>query len=93
MKVRAHAFVDGRVQGVFFRSRIEVEARRRNVFGWVKNTIDGRVEAVFEGDREDVEKMIDFCRRGPPGARVTNVDVQWENYTGKFKDFEIHYGR
>lgn len=93
MKVRAHAFVEGRVQGVFFRSKTEVEARRRNVFGWVKNTTDGRVEAVFEGDREDVEKVIDFCRGGPPGARVTKVDVKWKNYTGEFQDFRIHYGR
>jgi acylphosphatase len=92
MKVRAHVFVSGRVQGVFFRSETRHEARRRNVTGWVRNTADGRVEAVFEGEREDVEKLIDFCRRGPPGARVTKVDVQWEDYTGEFKDFKIRYG-
>ncbi len=92
MKVRAHTFVDGTVQGVFFRSKTEIEARRRKVCGWVRNTRDGRVEAVFEGERQDVEKMIDFCRRGPPAANVMNVDVQWENYTGKFKDFKIRYG-
>jgi Acylphosphatases len=92
MKVRAHAFVSGRVQGVFFRSETSYEARRRNVAGWVRNTSDGRVEAVFEGEKEDVEKVIDFCRRGPPGARVTKVDVRLEDYTGEFRDFKIRYG-
>ena len=92
MKVRAHVFVSGRVQGVFFRSETEDEAKRRNVVGWVRNTSDGRVEAVFEGEKEDVEKLIDFCRRGPPGARVTKVDVQWKDYTGEFRDFKIRYG-
>jgi len=92
MKVKAHVFVSGRVQGVFFRSETQDEASKRNVSGWVRNTHDGRVEAVFEGEKENVEKMIDFCRRGPPGARVTKVDVQWENYKGEFRDFKIRYG-
>jgi len=92
MKARAHVFVGGRVQGVFFRSETQYEAKRRNVAGWVRNTSDGRVEAVFEGEKEDVEKVVDFCRRGPPGARVTKVDVQWEDYTGEFRDFKIRYG-
>jgi acylphosphatase len=92
MKVRAHVFVSGRVQGVFFRSETRYEAKRGNIAGWVRNTYDGRVEAVFEGEKEDVEKAIDFCRRGPLGARVTNVDVRWEDYRGEFRDFKIRYG-
>jgi len=84
--------VGGRVQGVFFRSETQHEANRRNVSGWVRNTVDGRVEAVFEGEKKDVEELIDFCRRGPPGARVTKVDVRWENYTGEFRGFRIRYG-
>lgn len=91
MKVRAHAFVSGRVQGVFFRSETRSEANRRNVTGWVRNLPDRRVEAVFEGEKEDVEKLIEFCRRGPPGARVTKVDVRWEEYKGEFRGFEIRY--
>ncbi len=91
MKVRAHIFVSGRVQGVFFRSETRYEAKTRNVAGWVRNTSDGRVEAVFEGEKEDVKRLTDFCRRGPPGSRVTKVDVQWENYIGEFKDFRIRY--
>ena len=89
MKVRAHIFVSGRVQGVFFRVETRYEAMKRNVAGWVRNTSGGRVEAIFEGEREDVEKLIEFCRKGPSGARVTKIDVQWEEYSGEFKDFKI----
>ncbi|MEM3554069.1 MAG: acylphosphatase [Candidatus Bathyarchaeia archaeon] len=91
VKVRAHVFVSGRVQGVFFRYETRREARLRGVKGWVRNLPDGRVEAVFEGEEEAVKEMIDFCRHGPPGAKVTKVDVRWENYTGEFRDFEIRY--
>jgi len=92
MKIRAHVFVSGIVQGVFFRSETIYEAKRRGVKGWVCNLPDGRVEAVFEGEENNVKELIEFCRRGPPGARVTDVDVKWENYTGEFRDFEIRYG-
>jgi acylphosphatase len=89
VKVRAHVFVKGRVQGVFFRVETRHEAMKSDVVGWVKNTFDGKVEAVFEGQKEDVEKLVEFCRRGPSGARVTDVDVQWQEYSGEFKDFKI----
>jgi acylphosphatase len=89
MKVRAHVLVSGRVQGVFFRVETRYEAMKRNVAGWVRNTSGSRVEAIFEGEREDVEQLIDFCRRGPPSARVAKIDVQWEEYRGEFKDFKI----
>jgi acylphosphatase len=89
MKVRAHILVSGRVQGVFFRVKTRYEAMNRNVSGWVRNTSGGQVEANFEGEREDVEKLIDFCRKGPPSARVTEIDVQWEEYSGEFKSFKI----
>jgi acylphosphatase len=89
MNVRAHVFVSGRVQGVFFRSEIGSLAGRLDVKGWVRNTADGRVEAVLEGEESNVKRLIDFCKRGPPGARVTNVNVAWETYTGEFPDFEV----
>jgi len=92
LKVRAHVVVSGRVQGVFFRSETQDEAIRQNVTGWVRNLPDGRVEAVFEGDKDRIDKLIEFCRRGSPGARVTKVEVAWENYTGEFRDFRIRYG-
>jgi acylphosphatase len=88
-KVRAHLFVSGRVQGVFFRMETRHRAIRKNIRGWVRNASDGRVEAIFEGEKEDVEQMIAFCRRGPSGARVTNVDVQWEEYTDELRNFQI----
>lgn len=90
--VRAHVFVSGRVQGVFFRFETRRLARRLGVAGWVRNRRDGRVEAVFEGEREDVEKMIQFCRRGPSGARVTDVEVKWEKPSGEFEGFDMRYG-
>lgn len=91
MKVRVHVFVSGRVQAVFFRSETRREARKRGVEGWVRNLRDGRVEAVFEGDEDVVKELIEFCRQGPPSARVTHLDVKWENYTGEFKDFRVRY--
>jgi len=91
LKTRAHVFVSGRVQGVFFRTETQDEARRQGVTGWIRNIPDGRVEAVFEGEKDKVEALIEFCRRGPPGARVTKVDVTWEDYTGQFKSFAIRF--
>lgn len=92
MKVRAHVYVNGRVQGVFFRSETEYEAVKRNVYGWVRNLPDGRVEAVFEGEKGTVEELVEFCKRGPRGARVSEVEVRWEEYKGEFKEFRIRYG-
>ncbi len=89
VKVRAHVYVSGRVQGVFFRYETRREAVKRNVKGWVRNLPDGRVEAVFEGEKEDVEKLIDFCHKGPPLAKVEKVEVFWEEYKGEFKDFKL----
>ena len=89
LNVRAHVFVRGRVQGVFFRVETRHEATKRNVTGWVRNTIDSKVEAIFEGQKESVEKMVEFCRKGPAGARVTDVTVNWQTYTGEFEAFKI----
>ena len=93
MKAGAHVYISGRVQGVFFRSETQDEAIRHNVTGWVRNLPDGRVEAVFQGEKDRVDILIEFCKRGPPGAKVAKVDVAWENYTGEFKTFNIRYGR
>jgi acylphosphatase len=92
VKARAHVFVNGRVQGVFFRSQTKHNADRHDVTGWVRNLPDGRLEAVFEGEKDAVEKLIEFCRHGPSGARVTNVELTWETYTGEFDRFKIKYG-
>lgn len=89
MKARAHIFVSGRVQGVFFRYNILNKAKKTKIGGWVRNLPDGRLEAVFEGKKEKIIEMIDFCRRGPPTAFVVNVDVLWQKYSGTFKKFMI----
>ncbi|MEM2915040.1 MAG: acylphosphatase [Candidatus Bathyarchaeia archaeon] len=91
LKIRAHVFVSGFVQGVFFRQRTRQIACRHNVTGWVRNLADGRVEAVLEGEKNDVETVLAFCRKGPPGAIVKDVKVIWKEPTGEFKDFQIRY--
>ncbi|MEM2102932.1 MAG: acylphosphatase [Candidatus Bathyarchaeia archaeon] len=91
MKTRVHVFVSGRVQGVFFRDETRRQAIKYKVTGWVRNTHDGRVEAVFEGEQEDVEKLVEFCRKGPPYAKVTNVEVTLEKFVGEFQDFRIRF--
>jgi acylphosphatase len=92
MKVRVHVFVSGRVQGVFFRSKTKLKASNHNVKGWVRNLSDDRVEAMFEGEKEAVEALIEFCKHGPSGAKVNEVDITWETYTGTFDRFRIKYG-
>jgi acylphosphatase len=79
---RRHVVVHGFVQGVGFRFAVERAARSRGVGGWVRNRPDGAVEAVFEGEPEDVEALVDFCRHGPRGAEVRRVDVAAESPEG-----------
>lgn len=81
--VRAHVRISGRVQGVFFRACTVDEATANGVAGWVRNSSDGRVEAVFEGEKSAVEAMIAWCRKGPPAARVSAVEVTWEEPKGE----------
>lgn len=76
---RARVQVRGRVQGVFFRAETRDRARSLGLAGWVRNCSDGSVEAVFEGDVERVQSMIDWCGRGPSGASVAGIDVTWED--------------
>ncbi len=90
-KVRAHVFIEGRVQGVFFRANTREEASLLGLTGWVRNCWDGRVEAVFEGEREKVERVILWCKKGPPGAMVRDVEINWEQATGEYETFSIEY--
>jgi acylphosphatase len=85
---RRHVFIYGFVQGVGFRFSVERAARSRSVSGWVRNRPDGAVEAVFEGEREDVEALLEFCRHGPRGAQVERVDVEEESAQG-LTDFRV----
>jgi acylphosphatase len=88
---RMHVFVSGRVQGVFFRARTRETAQSLKLTGWVRNLYDGRVEAVFEGKDEDIEAMMEWCKKGPPYAIVKQVDASEEQSTGEFRDFQISY--
>jgi len=88
-KTRVHIFVFGRAQGVCFRAMTQLKAKALGLVGWVKNLSDGRVEAIFEGKKENIEKMLKWLRRGPILARVDKLDFQFESYQGEFKDFEI----
>jgi acylphosphatase len=86
--VARRVVVHGRVQGVFFRETARRRAQTAGVTGWVRNRPDGAVEAVFEGEREAVERLVDFCREGPRGARVDWVDVLAEDPEG-LRDFDV----
>jgi len=87
--VRAHIYIEGRVQGVFFRDWARRQARELRLTGWVRNIEDGRVEAVFEGPKKLLEKMIGKCKEGPPAANISHIDVVWEKGTGEFSDFGV----
>jgi len=88
-KTRVHLFVSGRVQGVFFRQNTKRQALSHGVTGWVRNLLDGRVEAVFEGEENAVKTLVDFCRQGPSSARVNNVEINYETYKNEFNDFSM----
>jgi acylphosphatase len=90
-KGRAHVMIEGRVQGVFFRHHTQEMAFKLRVKGWVRNRRDGTVEAVFEGDMERVNEIIEWCHHGPPAAKVIKVHRAWEEYTGEFEDFSVNY--
>jgi len=87
-RTRAHAFVSGRVQGVFYRANTRDTARELGLDGWVRNLDDGRVEAVFEGPRDAVESMIEWCHEGSPSADVRDVSVEYGEPQG-LSGFEI----
>jgi len=88
-KTRVHLFITGRVQGVFFRASTQEEAQRYELTGWVRNLRDGRVEAVIEGEEENVRSMVAWCRTGPPHAVVNHLSVTVETYRGEYVGFEV----
>lgn len=90
---RIHLFISGRVQGVFFRAYTKEVAQNLGLVGWVKNLEDGRVEIIAEGKKTDLQKLIEWCRQGPTGARVDDIEIIYEEPTNEFKSFEIKYSR
>ena len=88
---RIHIFVTGRVQGVFFRQSARVMAIKNNVNGWVSNLDDGRVEIVAEGEKQNIDKLVNWCKTGPANSRVDEFELSEENSTDQFKNFEVKY--
>jgi acylphosphatase len=82
-RIRAHVFVSGTVQGVYYRANTRDTARKKGVNGWVKNLADGRVEAVFEGPEKAVESMVEWCHIGSPAADVDDVEVEYADSQGE----------
>ena len=90
-KQRIRIFVTGRVQGVFFRQTLKVKAKQNDVYGWVKNLNDGKVEAILEGDADNVTRLIEWAHGGPANAIVEDVEIQNEKFIGEFSKFEVTY--
>ena len=89
--VKAHLFIEGRVQGVFYRAFTRNLASKLGLNGWVRNLYDGRVEALFEGSRALIEQAVQECWKGPVGSSVRNIDVRLEESSSEFKGFEVRY--
>ena len=88
---RLHIVIEGIVQGVFYRASTIEESSKLGLTGWVMNCSDGRVEAVFEGEIDKIEQIIEWCKKGPPGAVVSNVETVLERATGEYDSFTIKY--
>ena len=88
---RVHILISGKVQGVFFRQALKVIAKKNNIFGWVRNLPDKRVEAILEGDDKYVNQVIEWIRIGPANSRVDHVEVNNEEFKNEFSIFEVLY--
>ncbi|MCP4401155.1 MAG: acylphosphatase [bacterium] len=87
-----HVFVAGLVQGVAFRYSAVRQAKALGVCGWVRNVPDGRrVELTIEGDESAVEQMLDWCRQGPPSARITDISIEQFPYSGSYFSFDVKF--
>ena len=88
---RKHLYIQGRVQGVWFRDSTRRQAQSLGLSGWVKNLPDGAVEVLVEGDGEQVEKLVSWCSNGPPAADVSELVESQEEWKGEFDSFRIVY--
>ena len=91
MYSRAHVIFKGKVQGVFFRANTERKATELVLVGWVTNRPNGTVEAVFEGPKDKIKEIIEWCKKSQPYAKVNHAEVGWESYRNEFDNFEIRY--
>ena len=88
---RLHVVIDGRVQGVGFRNYVMTKADLLELTGWVRNVGDNQVEVLAEGETGRLTIFLDYLRRGPRSAFVTNLSQSWEPATGEFSYFDVHY--
>jgi acylphosphatase len=89
---RLNLLISGRVQGVWYRASTRAQAQQLGLVGWVRNLPDGRVEALAEGPRSELEALLAWCHRGPVLARVTDIVATWSEATGEHSGFETRYG-
>jgi acylphosphatase len=89
MSERVRAHIRGKVQGVGYRASTAARARELGLCGWVRNRNDGSVELCAEGERAELDALLDWCRKGPAFARVDAIDLQWAAAEGNFVGFEI----
>ena len=88
---RVHIFISGKVQGVFFRQALKVVAKKNNIFGWVRNLTDKRVEATLEGYNKSVNLVIEWAKIGPANSHVDNIEINNEEFKNEFSTFEVLY--
>ena len=86
---QVHVLISGKVQGVFYRTSCLEVAQKLGLTGWVKNLSTGQVEVLAQGEKEKLEKLIEWCREGPAGAKVSSVEVRWDEIINKFENFFI----
>ena len=89
MKIRAHIIISGRVHGVGFRANARRMAIRLMITGWVRNLPDGSVEALAEGEEKAVKEFVNWCRKGPSLANVSDIKINWLTATDEFKGFHV----
>lgn len=88
---RLHILIYGDVQGVFFRAGTQSEARKLGLVGWVRNSEEGGVDVLAEGERSALEKLLEWCSHGPAGASVAKIKHQWLESKKEFREFRIRY--
>jgi len=91
MDSKVHVIIVGRVQGVWFRASTKQKAEQLGINGWVRNTAEGHVEAVFEGDDKIIDEMLDWCMNGPRLARVDDIKIRKEKSSNEFDEFLVRY--
>ena len=88
-QVRAHLYIEGNVQGVFFRRSARTKADELGVVGLIRNRKDGSVEAIAQGSKSKVDAFIKWCKKGPPFAKVEKVEIEWKKNLEDFEEFEV----